>query len=200
MLQPESRIASFYTRENNIKFCINIDCSITLNDHNIDELITAGERRPSDYAIINTSTGGLNIRYSLEDDQKQSILEKIAAITQNDVDYCIDHDVISLSGHILVDYCQNNPQVLIDRGWSSDEVNLLEEVTSLLCNIQKVEKAVVKFFNDGQSSKKMSYTVTGEHNGYEGSMAISFQSEFNRNSDTKETILTVTILERKVKN
>ena len=190
----------FYTKENNVKFRIEVDCKIALIEENLNEITTSGERRPYDSAIFNKKNGGLNIRYSLTEQQKLSLMNEIAKITKNDIGYCIDNDVIGLSkNHIINDYCQGNPQILVNRGWPVEEEDLLEEVISFLCNIEKVEKAVIKFDENGNSYKKLSYTVVGVFKGYEGTMAINFQSEFSREGE-KETILVVTILERKEKS
>ncbi|MEB2631968.1 hypothetical protein SOP94_26520 [Peribacillus frigoritolerans] len=190
----------FYTKENKVKFRIEVDCKIALINENLNEITTAGRRRPHDFAILNKQNGGLNLRYSLTEPQKLSIINEIAKITKNDIEYCIDNDVIGLTkNHIINDYCQGNPQILVDRGWPVEEDDLLEEVISFLCNIKKVEKAVIKFDKNGESNKKLRYTVVGVFDGYEGTMAINFQPEISRKGE-KETILVVTILERKEKS
>lgn len=183
----------FETKEENTKFYIRVNCKLELIDDNIREIIEAGKRRPHDRAIY---SGGIDIRDSLTHEQKKEITEAIKKITKNDFDYCVDNDIVGLSSHILDDYCQNNKDVLIKRGWPTEEDELLEEIIYMLCNVVDVVKAKVKFEMNGKSFQKLTYTVIGLHDDFKGSLAINFQSEISKDHQVKENILTVTVLTR----
>lgn len=180
----------FYTREQSIKFHVNPSCLLSIEQVNCDEVCSSGGRKPRDIIIIND---GVDIRYSLEDAQKVAIIAKINQLTQNDIDYCLENDVIYLSSnHVVNDYCINNPEVLSERGWPIEEDELLVEVMNILCNVSEVVKVKVKFDENGDSLKRLNYTVTGTHNDYNGTLVITFQER----NDT-ESLLTVTVLERR---
>ena len=190
-----SKNTFFYTKQKSIKFYVKPCCIFSIRQNNIDEVCRKGRRMPRDYIIIND---GVDIRNSLEDSQKEVIIKKINQLTQNSFDYCLENNVIYLSGkHIVNDYCERDPEVLRARGWPVEEDELLEEVINTLCNISEVEKAKLKFDLNGESQKRLSYTVTGKHNGYIGTVAITLQDGENSGGLT-ESILTVTVLERRV--
>ncbi|MED4063160.1 hypothetical protein [Priestia megaterium] len=190
---------SFYTKEKNIEFRIQVNCKIELLDANLQEIIDTGKRRPHDRAIYG-SDGSVDLRDSLNSSQKQIIKNEISRITQNNPSYCIEQDIIQLSRkHVVKEYCEDNPQKLIDRGWPPEEDDLILEVIEILCNISDIKKAKLKFREDGKSHEKLTYTVTGEHKGYIGTLAVGFQSEIKNDKGSKETIVTVTVLKRKEK-
>lgn len=186
----------FETKAKNTKFYIKVNCKLELIDDNLREIIESGERRPHDRAIYNHRTGGIDIKDSLTLKQKGEIKEAIKKITNNDFDYCVENDIVGLSGHILDDYCKNNKDELIKRGWPTEEDDLVEETIYMLCNVVDVVKAKIKFELSGKSFEKLTYTVIGSHGGYSGSLAINFQSQMSQDSQVKENILTVTVLQR----
>lgn len=197
--QPQSVPTHFFTKEKNIKFSIQVDCKIELVNDNFMEIIERGERRPYDRAIF-SKNGGLDIKDSLDKIQIDCIIDEINKITQRDFHYCKKNDIVNASGHIVNDYCADNNEELIKRGWPVELEDLLDEITHILCNVSKVDKAKIKFKEDGKSKEKLTYTIIGEHNNFQGSLAVTFQSQIASNGAQKETILTVTVLERREKS
>lgn len=193
-METSTELNSFYTKEGATSFKIKINCKISFTEANFLELKNKARKLPRDEIIIEE---GLAVRYSLDDDQKNIVLELIKGITKSNYQYCEENDLVRLSGHILNDYLSEDPQVLSKRGWDTDEEKLYESIILILCNVISVDKASIRFKTDGDSYSALTYTVYGEHDGYSGMLALNFENVMKPDGSVLDTFLIVTILERK---
>jgi hypothetical protein len=184
----------FKTKEGIISFRIKVNCKIELTEENITEIKEKAGRLPEDRIIIEE---GLPVRYSLSNEQMGDILNAVAEVTKKDYNYCVENDIVQIHGHVRNDYLQNDPAVLSDRGWSDEETELLKEMIHIICSPVKVDKATVKFLPNGDSKARLSYTLTGEHDGFRARLAFSFDTILDEDGQESEIILIVTVLDRK---
>lgn len=182
------------TKEGVISFRLKVNCKIELTSENVKEIDEQAGRWPKDNLVIEQ---GLMIRYTLDQKQKEDILNAVAAVTKNDYAYCLANNVIEIHKHVRDDYLRDRPSKLSERGWSEQETELLKEMTHIICNLIAVDKATVKFHPTGDSMRSLSYTVIGEYGGFRAKLAFNFDTIPDDNGDDKEIMLIVTILDRK---
>ncbi|WNC17947.1 hypothetical protein [Brevibacillus brevis] len=183
---------SFSTPEGGLLFKIRVNCKLELTADNIKEAEERGKKRGKNEYVI--EDGGVDIMHSLSQEQKDLIKSLIDDITQKSFEYCMENDVVQIEVYNHAKDRVNNTAA--KRGWSSDtNVELPYQIIQTLCNVIEVKKAKITFHPDGWSKEKLSYTVIGEHDGYEGELSFTFGEDELPNGK-KETILVVTILRR----
>ncbi|MFC5402470.1 hypothetical protein [Cohnella soli] len=182
------------TKEGAIAFVLKVNCKLELLDEHILEITANAGKLPKDEIVLEH---GLEIRNSLTTAQKANILAAVRDVTKNDVAHCLANDIVQIHGHVRRDYIQRNPRILTKRGFSTDESKLLREMIHILCNLNSVEKATVKFHPSGDSKETLSYTVAGELNGKLGRLAFNFDKVFDEDGNEIEGMLVVTILDPK---
>jgi hypothetical protein len=177
---------SFFTREQGMMFTIRVNEE--LSEANVVEVKRRIGRMPYDWLVINN---GIDIRHSLSQVQKQEVMVQIADVTLKDFDYCEEQEIVMLSRHILVDYLQKKPEVLARRGWSTDQMGLVAQVTRMLIDVQRVDKAKIHFRGNGVDKKPLTYTIVGNDEGKDRKASIALQTF---RMFPKEGILVVTVL------